>query len=368
MNLRERLYRHLPVLARRTARTEPERAYAGALRWSRVGVVAGIGFLVYNSAAGRWLLVGLTAVLLAKDARRALTLPGRKPAFLERTAEQRVLAARYVDEPGLLSRSVRRLAAALGCTEGQAYTAALGVVLALLLSITGLPGGLRDLPTRLAGAAPEISANGPPLAGGTTVTSPSTGPLTGPLAQLAPAAPSSWPGAGTLSEGASGGGAPVGGASGGGRSGTAKPAAPPCAQAAVNNGAAAVVTQLDALTGGAVPHDSTLKVLAILTGCDTSDPSLAVVGALIELGDHLPRTGLPKILPGLPALQILPAIAPLLPALQPIVGPVCGAGSTAALLVFVFAGHYPAPVDEALLATSNGLLGLCAQLSPTAPK
>lgn len=256
---------------------------------------------------------------------------------------------------------MRRVAASLSCTEGQAYTAAIGVFVAVLLAVTGLPGTWRDLPATPAAASPVAAsqvttpvATTSPRVPVPSPTSPGAGgtaaaPSAGPAPAAVPATP-----------------APTG--SGDRPSGRAdEEPPPPCDQASVNDGAAAVLGPLDALAGGGLPDASTLGVLAALTGCSAADPALAVVGVLIEIGDTLPDTGLDGVLPALPALQIPAPVVALAPSLEPVLGPICQAGSTAALLVFIFASHYPAPLDDAFLRTSNGLLALCAQLQPLPP-
>ncbi len=54
-----------------------------------------------------------------------------------------------------------RLASRLGVSEGQAWTLAIGMVVALLTAIIGIPPTLEDRPERPAESPPGVEAPGP---------------------------------------------------------------------------------------------------------------------------------------------------------------------------------------------------------------
>ena len=85
-------------------------------------------------------------------------------------------------ELSLIERPVARLARALGCTDGQAWTLLVTLALALVAMITGLPPTLRDQPTQAVGEADTAlpPADGTPAPPGDgTPTAPPTAPTTG---------------------------------------------------------------------------------------------------------------------------------------------------------------------------------------------
>ena len=78
---------------------------------------------------------------------------------------------------------MKAIAARLGCTEGQLQTIAVGLAVALVAAITGLPPVLRDRPdVELAAPAapleqtPTTPTTAPPVAAGSTTPSPSASP------------------------------------------------------------------------------------------------------------------------------------------------------------------------------------------------
>ena len=251
--------------------------------------------------------------------------------------------------PGRLARPAQRL----HCTEGQLYTMAIGLVVAISLSAAGLPAAFRDIARPLFDVVAPASA---PSASATTIPSVPTGPPAGGRAERdagtttpadAALPPLKAPGP---REPAGGAAAPL----------PAAPAPAPCQSQATIDTASKLLAQLDVLN--VLPDTAVSLLLANLTGCRPGDPTLLVLGVLAEFGRKLPRLGF--VLPPLP-LPAIPIPAPIVSAVQPLrsaIDPICKTVGSLSTVVFYGLAGWPLAIQTTTLHAINEVLLVCGQL------
>lgn len=244
-----------------------------------------------------------------------------------------------------------RLASALGTTEGQAQTLTIGLVLALVLLLTGVPPVLRDRIQEIAvpSAAPAsdptatpVTEQAPPTTEGESAEAapdPSMAPPAAepPLDQpdrRAPAPPEPDP--------------------------PPRPESPCAASAAIDPAGQALDRIRSQLP--VVPSRSTVLLLATLTGCDDEDPAVLLLAAVAEMGGGIPDPG---PVPAAPAAPDPPArVAELLRPLAPQLQPVCETvGTTAVALALAFS-TWPQAMSATTLGVIYDVLTVCAAIAP----
>ena len=244
----------------------------------------------------------------------------------------------------------------LGLTEGQTYTIAILVVVAVLLisSLTRLQGRVADL----------ISAPGPSV---TTTTGPastaSTRPATGTSMSLPrrPVPPDAGAGGAdrpTTPARPSTPATPTTVDDGGGT-----PTEPPCATDDAVQAFRGVIEQLDTLVGGVIPSATLVSALALATGCSQTDPVVLVLATLIEVGEGLPDLGLGFLeFPVLPFLEVPDPLVVLAQPLRPLLDPVCGTVGTVGLLFSQVGPAYPYPLDATFAVSLFYAATTCGQI------
>lgn len=189
------------------------------------------------------------------------------------------------------------------------------------------------------------AASVPPVFGSSV---PSFGPGGFSSAPVGTDQPTSQPNAGAGADGGSGGG----------------PAAIDCAAKPLLDATGPLLQTLKATTG-LVPGTSTQIVLEAATGCAAGDPSLLLLGVLIEFGSALPDLGFeipPLSVPYVELPQpVLDAVAPA----WPVIGPVCAAVGQLPLIAMLGLDPYPGGLDEVGLVAANQIISVCAQLDPS---
>lgn len=246
-------------------------------------------------------------------------------------------------------------------TQGQGYTVAILVVVAILLStsLTRLHGRVADL----------ISAPGGPVTT-TTVLTPTTPPSSPtsartPVTTTPPRRPTLPPstGAGVTPTPTS--------------TPTTRPASPPttrpdrpppeeetpCPADDLVQGVRGILEQVDTLVGGIVPTAALVTTIAIVTGCSQTDPLVLALAALIEVGEGLPDLGLGWLeLPVLPFLDIPAPLIDLLQPLRPLFDPICSTVGTVGTLLSQVGPSYPYPLDAAFAVSLFYITTTCGQI------
>jgi hypothetical protein len=245
------------------------------------------------------------------------------------------------------SGRVRRIAAWLGLTEGQAYTVVLLALVAALLSssLTGLTGRIDDVlaaprpvPTTIAPTdttAPPTTVFDLPL-GGPTGTFPF--PTTSTTAtSIEPGAPGEDP--------------------------EAEPPAAVCAADPLIKLVGDTVRTLDVLTGNLVPDGTIVSALAVATGCSRLDPAILLLAGLIEIGQGLPDLGLGGLeLPALPFLTLPQPILDLVQPLRAVLDPICGTVASLTVITSQVGPSYPPPLDAVFAVSLFYALTTCGQI------
>jgi len=248
---------------------------------------------------------------------------------------------------------MNRMATLLRWTEGQVYTATIGLTVALALLVFGLPGGFGGQPLAADTGNPSVPV---PTAG------PSSPPTVGTAAPPPPTVrpvPASTPGAPigdapTLPPDASGPrptspNAPT-------------PEAPPDADCPPAEAARPIIDALGET--GVFPDDGTMLLLEHITGCSPSDPAVLLLGVLAEFGSGLPDPGFE--IPGLqlPFVEIPPAIIEAVQPLRAAIDPLCDAVGASSAVFFYGLGTWPGGVGSAVGTPIRQVLLACGQLRP----
>ncbi len=242
-------------------------------------------------------------------------------------------------EPQIEVASVTRAARHVGCTEGQLYTLATGLVLALLLAFAGVG------PT-IGTASPE-TATAPPT---TTFPAVATSPASSDASSGVPEARSNAPIDSTAVPDPRTWATPA--------PPTAAPA-DPCPAGPALEGAKSVLDELESLTG-VVPSAEAQVVLADLLGCSPGNPALDALGVLAALANRLPPPGVD--VPGLPHIPLPAMIVTLVQPLRPLLDPICATVGTAATIVLLALGVYPAWISSAAVGALLPVLDACGQI------
>jgi hypothetical protein len=240
------------------------------------------------------------------------------------------------------------LAHRAGCTEGQLYTIAIGLVVAVLLAASGFPAAFRDAlrpVIDVAGAEPST----------TTVVAPSTPTPTSlvdlvtdqsspfidvdnPSLDGAPAAPTD-----AAEPPAAGDDEPLA-----------------CDAQAALDLTDGLLRTLNVL--GVLPDTSVTQLLAGLTGCTEDDPVILMIGVLAQLGSRLPDPGFDLPLIPLPSPDLPPGIIELVQPLRDAIDPICGVAASAGQVAFYGLAGWPLALDAITLQAINQVLLVCGQL------
>ena len=181
------LYRAFPGVARGAARRDPANALDRFVLQRRLGLVAGLGFTVFNGVRGAWGWLTLTLVLLALDLVRLRRAQADPERMLAAATARHALAVEHQDGPGAVERLMAAVASKTGIGTEQAYTVVLATVVAIALMLAGLPGVFRGgEPVAAAPLAAPLptSTPAPPV-----VSVPLPVPTEGPLPVLLPLRP-----------------------------------------------------------------------------------------------------------------------------------------------------------------------------------
>jgi hypothetical protein len=238
------------------------------------------------------------------------------------------------DRRGLAPSGLGRAAAAIGCTEGQAYTAVLAVVLAFCVVLFGIPS--RTIAT--AANAPRPS----PTTTTATTLPPGTLPPLTPPPLATTIAPMPTP---TVS-------VPTGQPSG-----PPTAAGDPCEGDALVQAGRQIAEQLNGASGGSITGETLVIALGVAAGCDTTDPVGILLSLLTEAGRALPDLGLPPL--PIPPIEIPPLLAPITGALA---APICMQATTFIPLLLLLAPGYPEPIQTLMLTVALQTFGLCGAL------
>jgi hypothetical protein len=239
---------------------------------------------------------------------------------------------------GPLERGLRVVAARAGWSVGQAYTATIGLVVVVALLVAVLPG--------LLGADADTAAASTPTSATTPATSPGTTVSPAPLGTTpsVEAAPDRRDVVDTRAPRPADPDAD-------------RPPATRCDAAAVLEAADQLLGVVSAATGGLLPSEALVAFLAAAAGCDSGDPLLVLAATLVQVGGHVPDSGLPEIdLPVIPLITIPPPLGALLEPLAPAIRPLCAAVGQGAVLGVLVAGAFPIPISTADLAALTGQL------------
>lgn len=260
----------------------------------------------------------------------------------------------------------QRLAGRLGWTDGQLQTAVLGVALATLVTLLGLPPALGRSPfTGTAAAAPRTHTTPGPSApvvvptAGALPLGPSLPGFDLPGQPVASQDPVVDPAAPTLT--------PDPGRSGDTPEPTTSPTldpTTPCDAQAAQDAGATVITTLATASGGVVPQDSLLAALGTATGCDPSDPAIVALGLIVSIGGTLPDPGLPGLPPLVPPVTIPPALVQAVQPARAQIDTLCGTIATVSYLTNLGLSSYPNPIPATSSQVLFQALFACGQLRP----
>lgn len=250
---------------------------------------------------------------------------------------------------------VANLARRMGWTDGQLYTVAIGLSVALVLLAFGIPGSLGGA-TRFAAADARPAPVAPPPT--TSVAMPDTpsvapGPSGPPARGAVPAGPSP---VGASAPSAPPIGSPAAAAPG---DPSESPPDEPCP---TTEGAQPVVDALG--ESGVFPDDSTTLILARITGCSQTDPAVLLLGALAEFGSGLPDPGIDIPVLPVPFVEIPPAVVDEVQPFRDAIDPMCDAVGSASQVFFFGFGTWPGGVGPAVGTPIRQLLLACGQLRP----
>jgi hypothetical protein len=252
---------------------------------------------------------------------------------------------------------MNRLSSRLRLTEGQLYSSAIVLVLALLL-LSGL-GHVHAVVSSALAEGPVVG--GPaaqvPVAGVPTPTAqpvalppldlPSTGFPRGPQPVPAPVPTQ------VVEQ-------PLGPTTVPVRS-APTPSKSPCALQGEYDTAIQTLRTVNDAAGGRLPANDVIGALGLVTGCDPADPAVIAVGLLIGIGHALPDPGLPAP-PPLPFVQIPASVVSALQPARAVIDQACGLVGTGQAVASLFITAYPQPVPQLTTQVLFTALGACGQV------
>ena len=246
----------------------------------------------------------------------------------------------------------------LRMTEGQAYSAAITLAVALLLllglgNVHGVAGlAVAEQPLPLAPQQPAPVVVPTPSAPAVAFPPTSTPPVLGvePAPQPAPAPVPTYdeppaPAQPTPSP-----------------SPTSTPSSCRLPQLqGPNDTALATLDQVNSLAGGRLPAADVKAAIGVVTGCDPADPAVVAVGLLIGIGHALPDPGLPN--PAvLPFVQVPPSVVAALQPARPVIDQACALVGTGQTVAALFISAYPQPVPQLTSQVLFTALSVCGQV------
>lgn len=129
----------------------------------------------------------------------------------------------------------------------------------------------------------------------------------------------------------------------------------------VNDTALSTLETVNDLAGGRLPSDDVAAALGVVTGCDPADPAVVAVGLLIGIGHALPDPGVPNPVV-LPFVEVPgPVVTAIQPA-RPLIDQACGLVGTGQTVASLFISAYPQPVPQLTSQVLFTALSVCGQV------